>query len=93
MGYTWFRTEADEALARLEADPAAQTLLVRVQAVLDLLEGNPRHESLRRRRFSEPPLWCVTVVAGNDVWVILWEPHPAEPDAVVVHYVGPDSFA
>jgi hypothetical protein len=92
MGDNWFRLEADEALTRHETDPSARRLLNRVQAVLDLLESDPRHESLRRRRFRAPPLWCVTVVAGNDVRAILWEPHPTEPDDVFVHYIGPDSF-
>lgn len=92
MGTLWFDSEADEALTRLEADPSRRRLLARVRVVLDLLEAEPGNETLRRIRFSTQ-LWCVTVVAGDDVLVVLWEPHPNEANDVVVQYIGPASFA
>ena len=93
VGQIWFDENADRALSRLESDAGARLLQTRVQAVLDLLARNPSHETLRRRRLHIPSLWWVTVVAGNEELVILWEPHPTIPDDVLVHYVGPASFA
>ncbi|MGI8984721.1 MAG: hypothetical protein ACR2HM_09365 [Acidimicrobiales bacterium] len=61
--------------------------------VLDWLEADPTDPRVRRVRFHQPLLWCVTVVAGDDEWAALWEPHPTEPNAVAIHYLGPASFA
>jgi hypothetical protein len=88
----WFDADADQALRRLESDPTAAPLLTKVAATLALLDTDPGHETLRRRRFRDPALWCVTVIAGEEALVILWEPHPTIPDDIVVQYLGPDSF-
>jgi hypothetical protein len=47
---------------------------------------------VRRIRFSNG-LWCITVVADNEEWVVLWEPHPEDPEGLLVQYLGPASFA
>jgi hypothetical protein len=60
--------------------------------VVDQLEADPANRSVRRIRFSNG-LWCVTVVADGEEWVILWEPHPTDPDGFVAQYLGPASFA
>jgi hypothetical protein len=93
VGQLWFDLDADRALKGLEADPGEARMLARVEAVLDLLERDAGDTTLRRVRFRDPPFWCVTVVAGEEERVILWEPHPTETDDVIVHYLGPASFA
>lgn len=82
-----FSADADTALAALEADPAQEKLVARINASLDRLSEDPGDASVRRRRFQNG-LWLVMM------WdrVILWEPHPEKTDAVIVHYIGPDSF-
>ncbi len=91
MGTVSFDTAADEAMCRLEADPAARELHARVQAVLDLLEADPGNARLRKLRFTNG-LWGVVVPSPSANVVILWEPHPTEPTDVVVQYIGPASF-
>lgn len=87
----WFDPDADAAVAALGAQSAL--LSRRVNEVLDLIEADPSDPRVRRVRFHRPALWCVTVVAGDDERAILWETHPTEPDAAVIRYVGPASFA
>ena len=93
MAELGFDPEADAALAALEADPSRRELLARISAVLDQLESDPGDATVRRLRFHRPALWCVPVVSHDEEWAILWEPHPTEPDIIVVQYVGPASFA
>ncbi|MEA2971965.1 MAG: hypothetical protein QOG82_423 [Actinomycetota bacterium] len=92
MATVSFDAAADEAMSRLEADPAARRLCSRVQAVLDLLESDPGSSRLRQLRYTNG-LWGVVVVSTIGTVVILWEPHPTEPNEVVVQYLGPASFA
>ncbi len=91
MAELWFEPHAAESLARLDNEDSL--LARRVHDVLKGLENDPSDSRLRRVRFYRPALWCVTVVAGNEEWAVLWEPHPHLPDAVVVQYLGPASFA
>jgi hypothetical protein len=88
----YFDPDADAALTRLENDPNRRRLLAAVSGVLDQLEADPGHWRVRRIRFSNG-LWCVTVVADDDEWALLWEPHSQDPDGFVVHYLGPASFS
>lgn len=88
----YFDAAADEALTRLEATPVAGAgLLERVIEALDGLSADPSAPWLRRRRFSNG-LWCVVIDHDDEPWVLLWEPHPIEDEAVVVQYLGPASF-
>lgn len=93
MTELWFDPEADAALEAVEADHSRRELCSRLHDVLDTLEADPGDPSVRRHRFQRPALWCVTVSTRSDNWVILWEPHPARAGIVMVHYVGPASFA
>ncbi len=90
MADLWFDPDANKAVARPESE--GSLLGRRVVEVLDWLEADPSDPRVRRIRFHHPALWCVTVVAGEEEWAVLWEPHDTEPDAVVVRYVGPASF-
>ncbi len=87
-----FDVEALRTLEALEDDPTRAALAAAVNEVLDLLETDPGARRLRRARFQYPPLWYVTVAADRETWVLLWEPHPTDPDINVVHYLGPASF-
>jgi hypothetical protein len=87
-----FDREALRQLEALEADPTKGRLAKAVNELLDLLETDPGDRRLRRHRFQSPPLWHVRVDSEKETWSILWEPHPHEPDAVIVHYLGPTSF-
>ena len=93
MAELWFDPEADAALAALENDPSRSRMFERIQDLLDLLESDPGDARVRRVRFHQPALWCVTVFAAEEEWAILWEPHPTMADVVVVQYVGPATFA
>jgi len=93
MAELWFDPEADASLRVLEADAKRAKLLRAVNAVLDQLEADSGDASVRKIRFQAPALWCVTIVADRDEWAVLWEPHPTEVGDVMVHYVGPASFA
>lgn len=83
----YFSSAADTAFAALEADPAQEKLVTKINAKLDQLAEDPGNVSVRRRRFQNG-LWLVTV------WdhAILWEPHPEDVAAVIIHYIGPDTF-
>ena len=83
--------DADAALTALETG-GRPGLLGAVNKVLDQLELDPGDRAVRQRRF-EIGVWCAQVSGDGEAWVILWEPHPVEPDGVVIHYLGPASFA
>jgi hypothetical protein len=84
---------------RLKFEPAAATayenitdaeILDKLDVVFDGLEKNPGQAWLRRHRWSDPPLWGVTVRGRAEDVLVLWaiETYYGE-QAVVVHYVGP----
>ncbi len=87
---------ADHTLTRLEASTNHQdrALLDRSNEVLEQLGADPGDASVRQRRFQSG-LWLVTVPGrvGEDDWALLWEPHVDLPEDVMVHYIGPASFA
>ncbi len=93
MPQLWFDPEADAALQAIENDPTRGDLASKLNHVLDTLESNPGDASVRRHRFHQPALWCVTVATTREEWAILWEPHPTHQDEVIVRYLGPASFA
>ena len=79
--------EPGVALERLHAD--APRVADRIEALLDLLETNPGHPSLRRRAYRHPaPLWGFVVHVGDEDYLVLWEEVDAQTVAVV--YLGPD---
>jgi hypothetical protein len=96
VGELWFDAVADETLRRLEqsSDPQTEALLSRIDTVFDQLAADPGDASVRRRRFQSG-LWLVTLAGreGEADWAVLWEPHIERSDDVMIHYVGPASFA
>lgn len=92
MPERWFDTAADRALRALEGDRERRALAGRIDEILDQLERNPGRAELRRHRFVTG-LWGVIATAGDENWIVLWEPHPTIDDAIVVQYAGPASFA
>lgn len=90
---------------RLEFEPAAADaydaitdpdLLGKIDGVLDALEKDPGQPLVRQHRWSDPPLWGVTVRdRGGDV-LVLWAPElhdqkHGQETVIVVHYVGPEA--
>lgn len=65
---------------------------VGVQSLLDVgndgcrFEADHHDPSVRRRRFADPPVWCVLVSAGPDEYVVRWEVND-DGDPVVI-YIG-----
>ncbi|MEZ5204809.1 MAG: hypothetical protein R2701_10640 [Acidimicrobiales bacterium] len=94
----WFATMAilkfaPEALVSLDVlleDPTRSTLVERLNVLLDVLEAEPTDPRVRRRRFTDPPLWCFVVAGSHEDWAVLWSPD-AGGDPVVVH-LGPIPF-
>lgn len=77
---------ADEALAALESDSTRRLAVERLTEMLDLLERDPRDRRLRRRRFVDPPVWAVTVLAGREDYVLLWNLNQEQEPVVI--YIG-----
>jgi hypothetical protein len=92
----WFDEVADQTLTRLEASADSQdrALLQRINDVLDQLARDSGDASVRRRRFQSG-LWLIVLPgrAREDDWALLWEPHAAAPEDVMIHYIGSASFA
>jgi hypothetical protein len=64
--------------------------LDKLDAVFDGLEKDPGQAWLRRHRWSDPPLWGVTVHCRHEDLLVLWaaETYDGEP-VVVARYIGP----
>lgn len=92
MPELWFSPTADRALIELDRDRSRRRLSERVEDVLDALERDPGRAELRRHRFVTG-LWGVIVAADGEEWIVLWAPHLTMEDAIMIHYVGPASFA
>jgi hypothetical protein len=106
MAELFFDADADRAVAALNADPDRAALSAQVNKLLDRLEADPTVADLRTRRFTNG-LWSRALVAGDDRWIVLWDsgtaadvlrdvrPDDISPEtiAVLVHSVGPASFA
>jgi hypothetical protein len=70
---------------------ADDEVLDKLDAVFDELEKDPGKAWLRRHRWSDPPLWGVTVHGRREDVLVLWAVESVDGEqVVVVHYVGPD---
>ncbi len=78
MELLWW-ADADEAMNRLERDPASAQLLVAVRRVLGSLEINPFDPRIASRQFVTEEFHHVraTPVRQGDWWV-LWQLGPGE---------------
>lgn len=66
-------------------------VLDRVDNVLDGLEKDPGQARLRRHRWSDPPLWGVTVHCPGEDLLVLWAAETRDAEQVVViRYIGPE---
>ncbi|HXC86070.1 MAG TPA: hypothetical protein VNV62_29910 [Trebonia sp.] len=58
--------------------------------MFDELEKDPGQPWLRRHRWSDPPLWGVTVHGRHEDILVLWAAETYDEETViVVRYVGP----
>jgi hypothetical protein len=85
---------AADAYRQLSIDVGGRVLLDRIDDVLDQLDADPFHPSVRRRSFDSP-VWgrrlFVGIAHGRDEdWLILWA--PADDGHPKVWYVGPDTL-
>ncbi len=84
---------------RLRFEPAAAAayenvtdddLLDKLDMVFDGLEKDPGQAWLRRHRWSDPPLWGVTVRGRGEDLLVLWAAETYDNEGVVVvRYLGP----
>jgi hypothetical protein len=88
----YFDSQADATLTALERNDSMRVLAELLDEALDLLAREPDGARVRRRRF-QIGLWGIPVSGSGEDWIILWEPHPHKDEAVIVHYIGPASFA
>jgi hypothetical protein len=84
---------AADAYRQLSTDATCRDLLARVDAILDQLDVDPFHPSVRRRSF-DAPIWgrrlFVAVARGHDEdWLVLWAPNDAGRPKV--WYLGSDT--
>ncbi len=79
-------------LQELEVNTSRRSIWEAVDGALDLLASDPGHRAARRKRFSNG-LWCMVVPTDQDLWAILWEPHPQLPADVAIRCLGPATFA
>jgi hypothetical protein len=79
---------ADEALVRLENDPAMVPVARAVERVLDRLADDPFNPRLGTTAFVTPELGGVSATpVGLDDWYVLWQrgPEPRTIDIVLIH--------
>lgn len=88
-----FDPEPAEAYRELRKNDAQAELFSRVRQACGELDADHGQAHLRRHRFTQPPLWYITIADRTDTWVILWEPSPDHPDDAIIRYIGPASFA
>lgn len=66
-----------------------------VESVLDQLEADPGHESVRRRtrRTSKGDvIWKVDIRLRAEDWTLLWIEHPKHAGDVLILYLGPSQY-
>jgi hypothetical protein len=81
-----FEPAAADAYDNITDDEMADKLDV----VFDELEKDPGQAWLRRHRWSDPPLWGVSVTGRHEDIVVLWAAETYDGETViVVRYVGP----
>jgi hypothetical protein len=84
------RLKFEPVAATAYEDIADEETLDKLDTVFDELEKDPGQAWLRRQRWSNPPLWGVTVPARGQDLLILWATGMVDDETVVViHYVGP----
>jgi hypothetical protein len=88
-----FDPEPADVYRALRKNAAQAEMFDRVRQVCGELDENHRQPHLRRHRFTQPPLWYITIADRTDTWVILWEPSTEDPADAVVRYIAPASFA
>lgn len=84
---------------RLKFEPAAadayegiadDEVLDKLDTVLDELEKDPGQAWLRQHRWSDPPLWGVTIRTRHQDVLVLWSVGTVDDEPIVViQYVGP----
>jgi hypothetical protein len=88
-----FDPEPAEVYRALRKSAAQSDLFDRVRQVCSELNDDHGQAHLRRHRFTQPPLWYITVADRTETWVILWEQSPGDPADAIIRYIGPASFA
>jgi hypothetical protein len=84
------RLKFEPAAADSYRDVVDEGLLDGLDAVFDELEKDPAQARLRRHRWSDPPLWGVTVRGRRAESLVLWSMETFDgQQTVVVHYIGP----
>lgn len=81
-----FEPAAADEIGRVYADPTQEQLADRLEALLDLLDSDPGHPLLRRKRMQAPKLWVIPVSGSGRDLVILWD--LTDDGRPTVHYVG-----
>jgi hypothetical protein len=85
------RLEFEATAAAAYEGIADEAVLEKIDVVLDGLEKDPGQAHLRMHRWSDPPLWGVTVRGRDDDWLVMWGVEPGGDTGVaVVHYIGHD---
>ncbi len=82
-----YRKEADEALDRLEADPAMGKALDAIDGCLDRLEADPFDRRLGTLAFQTEELSNVSATpARYDEWYVIWRrgPRPRTIEIIIV---------
>lgn len=82
-----FEPAAVDAYQRISDDE----VLDRLETVFDELEKDAGQAWLRRYRWSDPPLWGVTIHGQSEDVLVLWAVEQLDGEQVIViHYIGAD---
>jgi hypothetical protein len=83
------RLRFEPAAADSYQDVVDEELLDGLDAVFDELEKNPGQASLRRHRWSDPPVWGVAIRSRREELLVLWSMETFDGEqTVVVRYIG-----
>ena len=66
-----------------------------IELLLDQLEDDPGHESVRRRsrRTSQGDvIWKIDIRPSAEDWTLLWIEHPQRVGDVLIVYLGPSQY-
>lgn len=94
MAELFWEPEAWRTYAALDAQP--RRLQDAVEDVLDRLVDDPDQASVRPqglRTRGGRRLWRVPIRRSVDDWSLVWLPHLAQPDDVLIVYLGPANYA
>jgi len=86
----FYLDDADDAMARLESDPAMAHVLAAVERTLDKLASDPFNPRLGTTSFVTPELGGVSATpTGLDDWYVFWQrgPEPKIIDIVLVDQI------